>query len=106
MFGPPDSPVYQQNLKTFTQVCNELGIPLATDKLEGPSTSLTFLGIILDTHRMEIRLPKDKLQRIHHKLSLWLHRKIATKQDILSLVGTVTQVCKGPSLSLMNDICY
>ena len=94
MFGPPDSPVCQQNLKTFTQVCNELGIPLATEKLEGPSTSLTFLGIILDTHRMEIHLPKDKLQRIHHELSLWLHRKTATKQDILSLVGLLQHATK------------
>ena len=94
MFGPPDSPICQQNLNTFTQVCNELGIPLATEKLEGPSTSLTFLGIILDTHHMEIRLPMDKLQRIHQELSLWLHRKTATKRDILSLVGLLQHATK------------
>jgi len=28
-------------------LCVELAVPLATDKLEGPSTSLSFLGIIL-----------------------------------------------------------
>ena len=94
MFGPPDSPICQQNLNTFTQVCNELGIPLATEKLEGPSTSLTFLGIILDTHHMEIRLPMDKLQRIHQELSLWLPRKTATKRDILSLVGLLQHATK------------
>ena len=38
-------------------------------------------------HHMEIRLPKGKLQCIHQELSPWLHRKTATEQDILSLVG-------------------
>jgi len=42
--GPPTSPVCQQNLNIFTA---DLGVPLASDKLEGPSTSLSFLGIIL-----------------------------------------------------------
>ena len=94
MLGPPNSPVCQHNLDTFPQVCDELGIPLATEKLKGPSTSLTFLGIILDTHCMEICLPKDKLQCILQELSSWLHRKTATKRDILSLVGLLQHATK------------
>jgi len=62
--GPPESTVCQQNLNTFTSIRADLGVPLAADKLEGPSTSLFFLGIILDTEHMEIRLPADKLARI------------------------------------------
>ena len=92
MFGPSDSPVC--HLKAFTQLCDELGIPLATEKLEGPSTSLTFLGIILYTHCMEICLSKDKLQCILLELSSWLHRKTATKRDILSLVGLLQHATK------------
>ena len=92
MFGPSDSPVC--HLNTFTQVCDELGIPLATEILEGPSTSLTFLGIILYTHCMEICLSKDKLQCILQELSSWLHRKTATKRDILSLVGLLQHATK------------
>ena len=59
--GPPASTVCQCNVDKFVFLYAELGVPLATDKLEGPSTSLSFLGIILDTSRMEIRLPADKL---------------------------------------------
>ena len=81
LVGPPDVPTCQHNLDIFTQVCKELGIPLATEKLEGPSTSLTFLGIVIDTHRMEICLPDDKLQRIYKELLRWLHRKTATKHS-------------------------
>ena len=47
----------------ITSVCATLGIPLASEKVEGSSTALTFLGIILDTETMEARLPEDKLQR-------------------------------------------
>jgi len=66
--GPPASPVCHQNLTTFITLCNKLGIPLASDKVEGPSTSLSFLGILLDTQCMEIRLPQDKFTRIQEML--------------------------------------
>ena len=52
--GPPQSIVRQQNLGIFISLCGELGVPLAAEKLEGPSTSLCFLGIILDTQHIEI----------------------------------------------------
>ena len=62
--GPADSTVCQDNFYTIQRFCQELGIPLALDKLEGPSHSLTFLGIELDTVRMGARLPEDKLTLI------------------------------------------
>ena len=52
--GPAGSGVSQQNLDIFIQTCNELGIPIAEEKLEGPSTSLTFLGVVIDTSKSEI----------------------------------------------------
>jgi len=59
--GPLESTRCQQNLDIFLSLCAELGVPLAAEKLEGPMTSLSFLGIILDTKHMEIRLPTDKV---------------------------------------------
>ena len=41
-----------------------LGIPVAMHKTEGPSTTLVFLGILIDTHAFELRLPVDKLTRL------------------------------------------
>ena len=52
--GQADSGVCQQNLDIFIQICNDLGIPLTEEKLEGPSTSLTFLGVVIDTSKSEI----------------------------------------------------
>ena len=93
--GPPQSQVCQRNADTFTSLCKDLGVPLATDKLEGPTTSLSFLGVILDTCRMEIRLPTNRqaLQDARDAKSLALKEK-ATKREILSLVGTLQHATK------------
>ena len=45
--------------------------------MEGPVTSLKFLGI--DTARMEVRLPIDKLDRVRCLVAEWLTRSSATK---------------------------
>ena len=71
-----------------------LGIPLASEKIEGPSEYLTFLGITLDTQLMQARLPDKKLIRIQKQVAAWLSRKKATKREILSLVGLLQHATK------------
>ena len=55
--GRADSTTCHDNFAAIQQSCQNLGIPLALEKLEGPAHSLTFLGIEVDTIRMEARLP-------------------------------------------------
>ena len=59
--GPPASPVCAQSLHAIQNAANDIGIPLAPKKIEGPSTCLTFLGIELDSDQMTARLPANKL---------------------------------------------
>ena len=91
---PPDSFTCQRNLNTIKQVCEQLGIPLALEKVEGPSTSLNSLGITLDTGRMEARLPIEKLQRAKELVSSWMTKKKTTKREILSLIGILQHATK------------
>ncbi len=49
--GPPNSKACQRYLDILTRTCRELGVPLAPEKQEGPSTTLIFLGIEIDTIR-------------------------------------------------------
>ena len=42
ILGPPDSIECRRALDITLQVCKELGVPIAEDKLEGPVTQLTF----------------------------------------------------------------
>ena len=92
--GPADSATCHNNFAIIQRTCQELGVPLAMEKLEGPSHSLTFLGIELDTICMEARLPDDKLTRIRTLLVSWLTKKKATKREILSLVGVLQHASK------------
>jgi len=59
--SPPLSEVCQQNLDIIQHTC---GVPLAIEKVEGPTMSLCFLGITIDTNKMEARLPDDELHAI------------------------------------------
>ena len=94
ILGPPASNVCQQHLDAVKQVCDMLGVPLALEKVEGPTTCLSFLGITLDTVNMEARLPEEKLQRIQLLVAEWLDKKKATKRRILSLVGQLQHATK------------
>ena len=53
--GPQHSPTCANNLTVIKEICALLGIPLALEKIEGPSHCLTFLGITLDTQSMQAR---------------------------------------------------
>ena len=62
--------------------------------MEGPTTALTFLGIVLDTSRMEARLPKEKLTRLQSTVAEWMGKRKATKREILSLIGQLQHAAK------------
>ena len=92
--GPPSSPICKRNLDTIIETCDYLGVPLALEKVEGPLTTLPFLGIILDTSRMEARLPDDKLLKLRKEIADWMDYTYATKREILSLVGSLQHAAK------------
>ena len=87
---PPESTQCATNLHQFMQVCDSLGIPVAMDKVEGPATTLTFLGLELDSVHQQIRLPPEKLEEILTELHDWSSRSKATKRALLSLIGKLS----------------
>ena len=54
--------VCQTNLDNIVKCCKALGVPLALEKVEGPSTLLPFLGIVIDIIHKQLCLPQGKLQ--------------------------------------------
>ena len=94
-----------ENPKTPNQSCKEsltsmcltfkaLNIPLATGKTEGPSQVLEFLGIILDSRRMEARPPENKVVCLKEELHFWLAKRSATLVQLHSLIGVLNFACK------------
>jgi len=63
------------NSRTFLQTCDDIGVPMAPEKTVGPSFVLSFVGIELDTLKMEARLPEDKLAKCCLLIQDFLPRK-------------------------------
>ena len=69
-------------------------VPMVAAKTLGPSQVLEFMGIVLDSQRMEARLPDDKLARIRQLLDAFTGRHSARLVDRQSLIGTLQFACK------------
>lgn len=65
--------------------------PLKWEKLVGPCTVIEFLGMILDTLRMEPRLPEEKAAEC---LTKWSKRKKCKTRELLSLIGKLAHACR------------
>ena len=78
-----------QTKATLLKLFHDLGIPLNEKKTEGPVTSLTYLGVGLDTLEFKAFLPRDKLDRISSLLDFFMDRKKCTKRQLLSLLGSL-----------------
>ena len=83
-FGAPLAEEAAAALETVVRILRSLGIPIATHKTECPTTSLIFLGILVDTCTFELRLPVTRLQI---KLDTWTTRKHCQKHELESLLG-------------------
>ena len=81
-------------LRILLESFEQLGLPVAWEKLEGPSTCLTFLGFELDTKSMETRLPNHKLEEVRREVQLWMGRKSATRKELESVVGKLAHVSR------------
>ena len=74
-------------MNTFMNVCDELGVPIAENKTVGPSNIITFLGFIIDTVLMMVRIPEEKLQKPRNLLQPLLYKKKVSLKDLESLTG-------------------
>ena len=74
-------------LEQVLRIFQGLGIPIATQKTEGANTALVFLGILIDTHRFELRLPLEKLTRLQTALQHWEKKRSCTRRELESLLG-------------------
>ncbi|CAH3173754.1 unnamed protein product, partial [Porites lobata] len=80
-------------LSRFISLCNYLGVPIAPEKTVGPETELPFVGITLDSIRMEARLPEDKLEKCRTMLLDFYKRRKVTLRELQSLIGLLNFTC-------------
>ena len=92
--GAPNSVECRQSLETLPAVFNRLGLPMAMEKQEGPSTSLDFLGFTLDTQSMMVQLPPGKLTELVELLQQWRGHKSCTCRELESLAGKLAHAAR------------
>ena len=73
---------------------HDLGVPVAENKLVGPSTCITFLGIEIHSVQMKLRLLEDKLERIKMLVAEWRCQRSCRKREFESVIGHLSHVCK------------
>lgn len=91
--GPPLSDKCFKDLTTFLALCQRMGIPIKHTKTVQPTTVITFLGVELDSDKMEARLPSDKIQKITELLGKFNRKKKVTLQELQSLIGLLNFAC-------------
>lgn len=86
-------PSAQAQLTAALALCARLGVPMSNEKLEGPVTWLTFLGIELDTVLMTARLSAARLAELQLLLQSWVRKRVATVKELQSLTGILNFAC-------------
>ena len=98
-------------MSTFMAKMQSLGVPVAAEKTEGPTTKLSFLGLDLDSEDMTIRIPIAKIEEIRQKILDILSRKKCTLRQMQSLIGSLNFACRAVvpgrpfCRRLINAIC-
>ena len=85
--GRPGTNEGEALLSKALEVFAYLGVPVAPLKIEGPATTLTFLGIDIDTHTFELRLPQTKMHCLRELLQLWVSKRSCTRKELESFLG-------------------
>ena len=80
-------------LSAIQKASLDIGIPLAPDKCEGPTTCITFLGIELNSLDMTACLPREKLTVLQAVILAWVQKKCFTRKELESLVGKLNHAC-------------
>ena len=83
-----------KNMQLMLQACDVAGAPVEESKSEGPTSSLTFLRIEIDSVALVLRLPANKLTQLQSFLKQWRGKKACTKRDLLSIIGSLSHACK------------
>ncbi len=83
----------EAQIKIFLDMCKYLGIPIKMAKLKS-GLIVIYLGFEIDSIKMEVRLPLDKLEKCITKINAILAKPSVQMLQLQSLVGLLEFACK------------
>ena len=89
-FVEPDNSTCRASMTRVKDKAHQLGVLMKPSKETGPTTTITFLGIELDSEVLVARLPPEKLRDLMDKIPQWLSRRKANKCDLQSIIGKLS----------------
>ena len=113
--GPAAPPKCAQHLQSMLVLCDKINAPIKMSKVEGPTTSLTSLGIQLNFITMEADISDDRKTALLEELHYMKHRDKCTKRELLSVIDKLSFCSKVlPAgriflrcmIDLSNTVCH
>jgi len=92
--GPPHTAVCGENMRLMMQVCARINAPVKQEKTEGPATTITFLGVQLDSLAMTASITTERKEELCQSLHTISRSRTCTKRALLSLIGKLAFACK------------
>lgn len=74
-------------MQKFEELCLEIGVPLNAEKTVLPTTNLVFLGLEIDTVKMQVSIPQEKVYQLSTLLKFWVGKRKIKLSELQSLVG-------------------
>lgn len=91
------APTYKECLEgqlTLLRLLRELGFYISWQKCEGPTQSIVFLGILIDSVSMTLELPEKKANELISVLDTFKDRCRASKRQLQQLAGKLSFACR------------
>lgn len=93
-FGMPDCAQCLDNKSILLDVCSIVNAPVNPEKVIGPSTTMEFLGIWLDSHAMRAGIAESRRQELLAEIHSMLPRRTCKKREMLQLIGKLSFASK------------
>ena len=78
----------------------DLGLEISPKKLVPPATSVTCLGILIDSIQKTVSIPQEKLAEITQLCKQWTTKTYCGKRDLQSLLGSLLYVSRMLTLTV------
>ena len=85
-----------KQMEVFMDVCAEIKFPVALEKTYWGTTILVFLGLLLDTNRQLVCIPKEKVEKAQSLISFFTDKKNkkVTVLQLQQLCGYLNFLCR------------
>jgi len=82
------------SLQSILFLCLTINAPVKSSKIEGPSTRITFLGIVIDIEEMTAGISLERKADLILSIQSFRRKDKCTKYQLFSLVGKLSFACK------------